>query len=320
MRRIILHAGTEKTGTTFLQDVFALNARNLKSAGILYPESGRVFGHHYWLAKALGFKYKPGPVDEALEEKALSKLKDEISGWQGDVLISSEHFDFHVTAETAGRLKEYFGDERIEVVLVIRNQVDYSQSLYVEGLKWAVIRPYDKFLAATEKQGRYSYLRRYQVWKEVASQVTFIDYERNKKDLLEAFLMQAKLNIDAKELQLPHDEQNVTPSIDFLEMIRVCNVNRDPDVRRELYEKSLSQVARHCPELLIKRSFCIPDSSTGVFARAEESNYLLADILGIKREDFLGGALSARVEDYQQCPPPDPLVGFKKLMPALILG
>ncbi|MFA6575721.1 MAG: hypothetical protein WCS84_09900 [Nocardioides sp.] len=36
-RRVLLHVGTPKTGTSYLQDVLFRNRRTLHSAGILYP-------------------------------------------------------------------------------------------------------------------------------------------------------------------------------------------------------------------------------------------------------------------------------------------
>ena len=40
-KRIIIHAGTHKTGTTFLQSFLSLNYKRLLDKGILFPLSGK---------------------------------------------------------------------------------------------------------------------------------------------------------------------------------------------------------------------------------------------------------------------------------------
>ena len=42
--RLILHAGTHKTGTTSIQKVLADNRDWLRERGLIYPDGGSVFG------------------------------------------------------------------------------------------------------------------------------------------------------------------------------------------------------------------------------------------------------------------------------------
>ena len=51
-KNIIIHAGTHKTGTTFLQSFLSLNFKELLNEGILFPLSGRIgkFGGHHNIA------------------------------------------------------------------------------------------------------------------------------------------------------------------------------------------------------------------------------------------------------------------------------
>jgi len=44
-RRLVIHAGFHKSGTTALQEAFDAQSDQLKSAGILYPNIGRK-AHH----------------------------------------------------------------------------------------------------------------------------------------------------------------------------------------------------------------------------------------------------------------------------------
>jgi DNA-binding ferritin-like protein (Dps family) len=318
MRRVILHVGTEKTGSTYLQSVFARNQKLLKKYGILYPVSGIESGHHYWLAKAFGFRYQSKRICEDLEERALSNLRAELNNWPGDVLLSSEHFDINANKNSLMQLRDYFSGEQLEVVLVARNQVDYSQSLYAEGIKWTNVRSFGEFLDRTEKQERYSYLRRYMLWNEIGASFALVDYDANKRDLLVSFLEKANINIYAGEFSIPKSTQNVTPSIDFLEMVRLCNVNRDVDCRREFYLKCYKKIVKNAPDLMKKRHFCVPDNSLDIFRKAQIANNTLADILGVDKETFLGGSLIDRINKYADLPPPDPTIGMVRFIPLVL--
>ena len=46
MSKVILHIGTHKTGTTTIQDTFALNRNLLSGKGLVFPEIGKTNGQH----------------------------------------------------------------------------------------------------------------------------------------------------------------------------------------------------------------------------------------------------------------------------------
>ena len=54
-KRIWIHVGWPKTGTTAIQRYLAANSESLKRMGVLYPESGRygITDAHHELASAL---------------------------------------------------------------------------------------------------------------------------------------------------------------------------------------------------------------------------------------------------------------------------
>ncbi len=43
-RRLVIHAGFHKSGTTALQEAFDAQSDQLRSAGILYPNIGKIRG------------------------------------------------------------------------------------------------------------------------------------------------------------------------------------------------------------------------------------------------------------------------------------
>jgi hypothetical protein len=205
------------------------------------------------------------------------------------------------------------------IVLVLRNQVDYSQSLYAEGLKWNVVRTYEEFLSVSHKQNRYDYLRRWHLWREMGADVKIIDYELHKKDLLKTFLEATTLEIRQEDLAIPHAVANVTPSIDFLEMIRTCNIERPPEARRAFYEACAARVdEKATPELFQSRKYKVPDNTDEIFEQAARSNDLLAEELGLDKSTFLGGGLLQSLAEYKRYAPPNALAAMKVFIPSII--
>ncbi len=89
-RRLFLHIGTPKTGTTYLQSVLWGSREALRHQGLLLPLS-RVRDHYYLsnIARA---------ADRQLENKSSAahalwdRMLSQVSEWEGDALISHELF------------------------------------------------------------------------------------------------------------------------------------------------------------------------------------------------------------------------------------
>lgn len=316
MRKAIIHAGTEKTGSTYLQSCFMKSRGALKKHGILYPSSGIESGHHFWLAKGLGFRYRAKPLDPAREQKELESFRKEIRDWQGDILLSSEHFDFNFNAQTLQNLVSALEGYEPHIVFFFRNQVDYIQSLYLEGLKWNAIRTYSEFIAKVREQGRLSYLGRYEIMERLGVKSSIIDYDVHKRDITAAFIAAAGL---PDCLETPERKtSNESISIDFLDMIRICNRNTPFDKRHNLFAKGLGFIKKNAPEFLEKRNFPIPQEHWEGFLQAEAENRELARKLGMDEAGFLLGGLAAKLEEHSKFPPPDATVAVEKLVPLLL--
>ena len=89
-RRVLLHVGLHKTGSTALQRFLANAAEELRVRGVLYPVSGRPAnseGHHN-IAWQMGgdrrFRSFAGTLDD---------VASEISSFPGDAILSSEDFE-----------------------------------------------------------------------------------------------------------------------------------------------------------------------------------------------------------------------------------
>ncbi|EON93897.1 hypothetical protein MARLIPOL_01170 [Marinobacter lipolyticus SM19] len=298
---VYIHVGIEKTGSTFLQSAIEKNRRLLKKSGMHWVRSGTESGHHYWLAKALDFKYKSGYICEATEKQALLSLKKEVENNQNSrLLLSSEHFDFNVSVENTSRLRQCFAGRRLIVIICLRNQLDYCQSLYIEHLKWGGTQDFEAFINLTLRQQRYDYYRRYQCWRDAGAEVRVIDYDDAKGELIDRFFKAIDQEDILPKVSVPVNRENVTPSIDLMEFVRLLNVGIQPELRRENYQRIVDSVRKKVPELLVKRAFPIPPSCIKEFTKQSALNEELAKIYSVDPEYFLRGNVSNRVEKISE--------------------
>jgi hypothetical protein len=143
MKKLYIHCGLHKTGTTALQLFLRNNTERLRAAGIFYPYTGCLdsigSGHHniaWQLSRDRRFDKGLGDIEA---------LVNEIGNFSSDILLSSE--DFESSFDSAGSfepLVRYAISTQRELVLIIyvRNQVSYLESLYCEMLRHGFAEEY----------------------------------------------------------------------------------------------------------------------------------------------------------------------------------
>jgi len=135
-KKLFLHVGTHKTGTTALQNFLVVNKQLLRERGVLIPVSGCVdpYSGHHNIAWELNddhrFQSGYGTLDD---------LCAEISGSDcHTVVVSSEDFEYlYSRPEALVTLKHRLNDARcqVEIILFFREWGEYIISLYAELLK-----------------------------------------------------------------------------------------------------------------------------------------------------------------------------------------
>src|SRR5690349_164412 len=105
-RRVLLHVGLPKTGTTYLQSIFWANKDVLRTQGVLLPGFGQ--RQHLWASCVVR-------EEERLERRhpdahrAWAELTAEARAWPGTALISHEFFA-GASADQVARALEDLGD------------------------------------------------------------------------------------------------------------------------------------------------------------------------------------------------------------------
>tara|TARA_R110000796_G_scaffold18532_2_gene56142 strand:- start:8283 stop:9326 length:1044 start_codon:yes stop_codon:yes gene_type:complete len=147
--RVILHIGSNKTGTTALQKTFSKNYDALYGAGILYPVAGRGSS-----IRQIGLRAALTPPDIALsgyasrvgagigrEEYAKTFIEEfdrELSEFSGDtVILSDESLFIYAASQPFHAISQFLRERfsKLTVVCYLRRPDEYLQSEYSQHIK-----------------------------------------------------------------------------------------------------------------------------------------------------------------------------------------
>lgn len=150
-RRVLLHVGTPKTGTSQLQDVLFRNRPQLELSGIRYPADR--FDAHF--LAALDLLQMPWG---GLEREAVGRwdwLAQQVRDWHGTSIISHEILAA-ATREQAARALASLGDAEVHLVLSVRDLVRQIPAEWQENIKHRSTLTYDTFLDQIRDPARAS--------------------------------------------------------------------------------------------------------------------------------------------------------------------
>jgi hypothetical protein len=138
-----IHIGLQKTGTTFLQRAMNLSRDELGSNGVVYPDpaldlnaSKSSHGHHFLAQALLGKRTKFTPnADFSLLPKHVAAIKGAIGARPDAVgVISSEVFST-LRPPAIKRLRELFPEDDVRILIYLRRQDAWIDSLYGQMVK-----------------------------------------------------------------------------------------------------------------------------------------------------------------------------------------
>ena len=195
--RVILHAGTHKTGTTTLQEVMAANRTWLRARGVVFPElpgcgaSHNVFAHRLALADDSGRAELRRQIAAAADPDAT-------------LLLSAEEFSARITGprhwhgfdrpDYWSRRRAYLyrlrdlleGLGEVRVLLCYRRADEYAASLYATNLfsdqfRWS----FATFLRNCAPI--FDYAAQLALIREVFADVRAVPFDRLRADLVPGF-------------------------------------------------------------------------------------------------------------------------------------
>jgi hypothetical protein len=153
-RSCFVHVGTHKTGTTAIQGYLATHDGAISRLGLCFPQAGRWdvgTGHHNIAAELNGvatFVPEAGTLADALAEIERADLPR--------ACLSSENFEYLATRpDVLARLRDAIGAIGYwpRVVIYLRAQDTYLESLYAELIKHGVDVPFRDYVRRLTRDG-----------------------------------------------------------------------------------------------------------------------------------------------------------------------
>lgn len=259
---LYLHIGSQKTGTTTLQEAFYQNRDTLIQHGITYPEvepddENKV--SHYNSVR--GFF-----SDTAEDQSATERFVKRVNSINGDVLISAECLSswpakradedsakyWRRKLSTLKVIRDAFEDKDVKVIFYIRDKLEFLKSLFNQHLKVSIhaTRSLDGALAnfLALEVIKTDYESQIEVWREVFGDVIVLEYEKYKSDgLIPSFM-----NALGRDIQLQEPERmNQSQDWAQLEARRVsvtfgCDVGDLCPERRKLFNTWTERFITDC--------------------------------------------------------------------------
>ena len=151
-KKLILHIGRHKTGTSSLQLFLCRNEARLRDAGYVYPRTLRAPIAHHPLARSHNCS-----VADELAPAELEEFWKELEP-APNVIISSEEFQNACPYSVA----RDFGFFDVSIVVYLREQVGYFLSAYAQAVKARkVVWTMAEFERAHFRADYYSFLRKW---------------------------------------------------------------------------------------------------------------------------------------------------------------
>lgn len=132
-KRVVLHVGCPKTGTSAIQHLLATNADLLADRGFLYPPSVDGFEQHFAATKDL--HGAPVEGDGPLGPGAWDRLAAEVRAWPGTAIISHELLASCTPEQVKRAVDSVGGVGVVRVVITARDLARQIPSAWQENVK-----------------------------------------------------------------------------------------------------------------------------------------------------------------------------------------
>jgi hypothetical protein len=145
-KKVVLHVGAMKSGTSFIQSTLGANRKRLAEQDVLFP--GRQWRNQvYAISDVLG--HAPDGVQSPRTIGAWQKLLDEIEDWQGTAIISMEYLGPTPVAQIE-KIVDALSPAHVEAVLSVRDLARNIPAMWQEEIQNGSTWSWDEFIDAIQ--------------------------------------------------------------------------------------------------------------------------------------------------------------------------
>jgi hypothetical protein len=275
-KRLILHVGQSKTGTSTIQDFLAHNRRRLlRENGVLYPQAGRQGAAHHRIAALFLPAGNAGWIKRDDAVSLRDRLAEECAESGADTVVASSEALFN--ARSLADVREFFDGFDIEVLVILRRQDRWLDSLYQHQLKVGET-DLDRHAWLRARQSTFDYAARVGRWADSfgdgAIRIGVFEPANLAGGLLDFFFRTAGLALPtAVEEPPPRNERLSRDALAFL-----CRIPRGSlaGPARQRLRKALELYSRDHPDPPAWRYFFSPQERLAILERCREANAALA--------------------------------------------
>lgn len=147
-RRLVLHLGSMKSGTSFLQNVLGQNKQRLAEQGLLFPGPR-------WRAQVQAVQEliaHGGPEQPPMKPGGpFERIADEVNAWDGDAVISME-FLAPRSVTKIRQIEAAFPDTEIQAILTCRDLGRNVPAMWLESVQTGGTTPWGDYLSAVRRR------------------------------------------------------------------------------------------------------------------------------------------------------------------------
>lgn len=148
--RLVLHIGSMKSGTSFIQNVLGDNKDRLAEQGVLFAGPRWKFQVNA-VRELIG---RGGPKQEPLDPSGpWQTLADEINAWSGTAVVSMEFLGPR-SAQKITQIRDSFPDTEIEAVLTCRDLARNIPAMWLESTQNGSTTGWADYLEAVRTEDR----------------------------------------------------------------------------------------------------------------------------------------------------------------------
>ncbi|CAN5526431.1 hypothetical protein BH11ACT8_BH11ACT8_27650 [soil metagenome] len=148
--RVVLHVGSMKSGTSFVQNVLGHNKERLLDQGVLFP-GARWKSQVSAVQDLIG---SGGPEQKPMEPTGRWRtLADEVNAWSGTAVVSMEFLGPR-TAEQISRIVASFPGARVEAVMTCRDLGRNIPAMWLESTQNGATTGWSDYLTAVRDEDR----------------------------------------------------------------------------------------------------------------------------------------------------------------------
>jgi len=253
--RLVIHVGSTKTGSTFIQHFLEQNRAALMRAGVYVPEVGLFWQPDRPHKQAGHAHFAPAAVkgDDALKAH-IDAAVTLCSGRIHTVILSSEAYFLNPRSVEIAR---QFADYSVEMLVYFRRQDEWANSQYAEfvagGAMGRVDCAIEKWLGDEKTQNRMNYLSTIKLWESVVGRenIRIGIYDRarlERSDIVSDFLTRLGLEEVADLPRPAAQSQNAFPfASGHVNLIRHLNQQNWPS--HEQYLQFIEDAGREVVKL-----------------------------------------------------------------------